>query len=1241
MTGFWRAWIESASALALTVLASGCGQVLDYPGVSRETTVAACSDGIDNDLDGKIDCQDQDCRAYCREDTDAACHDGKDNDLDGNSDCKDSECKAYCVESSQAACSDGIDNDQNGKTDCDDGACAKFCPEADAKACSDGVDNDFDTLIDCLDPDCDGFCPEASAEACRDGRDNDGDGVVDGADPQCWPLLPPQAQRCAEASGVDLLETFDAGPQSKTAGSPWSVGVFADFHRGAAPTGRQDLLLGLTQPTIFRSCVSAQRAFSGSWQGFELSFRLSDPPNTLLQAQIEPATAQKHSGAPFALILDTTHVPPMLKLVVEGEQFVAYSDDLASAPANLLSGPAEPFSELKVVLDEQGFYATLTRPSADPSQSGESVLVAELRARPPSSLSLPPSRLAFCTGSTALHPEAAVDDLRLHVSAERPCGFTAPQIPGAVCESKDELHAFGQQVSVAHANDGQQCALVTASRDAYVLTPETLTAWSSADGETWAPASPLGAPPVKLPPGAPLIGAGIAHDSEGWHVVVASAEADGVRLGLASGANCGLWGPLTPGPLLPLNAEPPSYVIANGRHDVYFTLPPGDQARRTLWRVTRGESDSVWLEPELLSDLSPSVASPVTVQQVGARDLVLVHPSAPTSVLAGVGVLVSDADARSWKAVDPSPLLALPPLQPNSFAGQLAFDELGATSAALSWSGNARFLLYGGSSAVGFSSGYEPLLSVGTARLAPAGEAFSEPASTPRGGCGDGICDGRETCAICPADCPCGPPPLLTNVFTPEASWQRVSGDPYPAAVQYLDFQHATMNWAGASPINEILGGAPLYAYPATWSALPLQRPIVGDFELSFDYLSNWIDPPEPSCALYIGLGTVPELAGANPAPRAGIFARASWSSCEGKYWAKPSVHTAGSVFEAQNESAGDPYSCLLERYWTAGKPRKMRLRREGDRVTLGVARDYGCGFAERTISYAGALPDLSAVLVGFGGADFASCKARSGAGTLSNLELRLLDDPKQCPANKRLCGGASQEPSCVDTTNSVEHCGACGHACAANQVCKDGSCAAEVTDISWVTFDDNGRAPADRAPNGDLGIDGLLVGHPDDCAAFSWDPKTRCATGTLCGPGLRSENSGVAINFNFRTTGGADSPLTLPWDPSGVGVRGVAWEVSGRAPGLQVWALNMDPAWIGQCNSVLCDIAGPADGTPKPALHGQLFFDDMAKDNWGLNGVRYTFDPKALVALQFKLPIATIGGRSFQFCIDRLGVIR
>ena len=183
-----------------------------------ENTSAACQDGKDNDGDGQVDCNDEECLdfAFCasaedgKENTLSACQDEKDNDGDGQVDCDDEDCKAFAVcqaqetgpENTSAACQDGKDNDRDGQTDCDDPKCQDFafCASAeDGKentlaACQDEKDNDGDGLVDCDDEDCKAFAvcqaqvSENTPERCQDGKDNDGDGKADCDDEDCKAL---------------------------------------------------------------------------------------------------------------------------------------------------------------------------------------------------------------------------------------------------------------------------------------------------------------------------------------------------------------------------------------------------------------------------------------------------------------------------------------------------------------------------------------------------------------------------------------------------------------------------------------------------------------------------------------------------------------------------------------------------------------------------------------------------------------------------------------------------------------------------------------------------------------------------------------------------------------------------------------------------------------------------------------------------------------------------------------------
>lgn len=81
--------------VALPVLTS-CNALLDFPpvGVEDPFVERSCLDGVDNDLDGKADCDDLDCAGCCPEVFTGACNDARDNDGDGAVDYLDVSCWA-------------------------------------------------------------------------------------------------------------------------------------------------------------------------------------------------------------------------------------------------------------------------------------------------------------------------------------------------------------------------------------------------------------------------------------------------------------------------------------------------------------------------------------------------------------------------------------------------------------------------------------------------------------------------------------------------------------------------------------------------------------------------------------------------------------------------------------------------------------------------------------------------------------------------------------------------------------------------------------------------------------------------------------------------------------------------------------------------------------------------------------------------------------------------------------------
>ena len=163
---------------------------------------------------------------------------------------------------------------------------------------------------------------------------------------------------------------------------------------------------------------------------------------------------------------------------------------------------------------------------------------------------------------------------------------------------------------------------------------------------------------------------------------------------------------------------------------------------------------------------------------------------------------------------------------------------------------------------------------------------------------------------------------------------------------------------------------------------------------------------------------------------------------------------------------------------------------------------------------------------------------------------------------------------------------------------------------VTWLSFE-NSAAPSTLPPNDEFAINGELYAYADDCAELNWDPITRCASGVLCEAGPNFQNWGIAVGFYFNTTGATGTPPNrkITWDPSEIGVESIAWRISGTAPSLQLWVLNMDPAFGGECAEDSCEIIGAPDGTSTAALTGQLSFSRLHKDDWN-DGIDYTFDP-------------------------------
>lgn len=169
---FGASWEAAPSAGNVTMSWTGttfntsAHVAISVPPASFSAGLDICSDGIDNDADGRID-------YGAGASNDPGCSSGSDTN-----------------EISQ--CGDGNDNDGDTYIDLNDTGCSGLWDnnETSTSQCSDGADNDGDSLIDFgADPGCisadDTNETDASLAQCADGIDNDGDGYIDIGEPGC------------------------------------------------------------------------------------------------------------------------------------------------------------------------------------------------------------------------------------------------------------------------------------------------------------------------------------------------------------------------------------------------------------------------------------------------------------------------------------------------------------------------------------------------------------------------------------------------------------------------------------------------------------------------------------------------------------------------------------------------------------------------------------------------------------------------------------------------------------------------------------------------------------------------------------------------------------------------------------------------------------------------------------------------------------------------------------------------
>ena len=135
-----------------------------------------CNNRMDDDRDGRVDCDDTDCSAdpACVPVAFEICTNRIDDDGDGRVDCDDADCAGdpSCVTTAFEVCNNRIDDDGDGRVDCDDADCSAdpACIPAGFEICTNGIDDDGDGRVDCDDADCSAepTCSTTGGDACAD-----------------------------------------------------------------------------------------------------------------------------------------------------------------------------------------------------------------------------------------------------------------------------------------------------------------------------------------------------------------------------------------------------------------------------------------------------------------------------------------------------------------------------------------------------------------------------------------------------------------------------------------------------------------------------------------------------------------------------------------------------------------------------------------------------------------------------------------------------------------------------------------------------------------------------------------------------------------------------------------------------------------------------------------------------------------------------------------------------------------
>jgi hypothetical protein len=286
--GVCAAGRDDATELAATVAPNASATPLDTTTACAGTLCPSgpgcgetdCTNRVDDDHDGTIDCADLDCMgaAPCVL-APEICDNGIDDDHDGATDCDDFDScgtDPACT-GGELDCTNGSDDDHDGRTDCADSDCSASpaCAGSETGHCGNSVDDDADGLTDCWDVDCmgDPVCPESVH--CNDGVDDDGNGLTDCADtlacscdPRCGGTLTCPDGDLGSALGAAVrtgtittvacsLENLSCAPEA-TGGSialAWTAPAAGTYAFDATDTSGSgfDVILGVRE-----TCLGAE-----------------------------------------------------------------------------------------------------------------------------------------------------------------------------------------------------------------------------------------------------------------------------------------------------------------------------------------------------------------------------------------------------------------------------------------------------------------------------------------------------------------------------------------------------------------------------------------------------------------------------------------------------------------------------------------------------------------------------------------------------------------------------------------------------------------------------------------------------------------------------------------------------------------------------------------------------------------------------------------------------------------------